>query len=113
MQIKNPTDNSIEVCVMKTTYFIEANGTLNNVPETHARFWQEHLHNFLILRNDDLEKVVVKDPIPKEVTAKVKEPKTETTKEEVKEEVKETPKKKETILEKAKRVVAKKTNLKK
>ena len=111
MQIKNPTKNDIKVSIKGIPYCILAEGTLNNVPEVHARQWQESLHKFLILRKDSSEKVEVKPTIPKEVIAEVKEPVVEAPKKEVKEE----PKKevKETIVEKVKKVVAKKTNKKK
>ena len=56
MQIKNPLNEKIEgVKINETIYNIEANGTLDNVPEADARYWQENLHKFLILRKDKLE----------------------------------------------------------
>ncbi|MCK9371294.1 hypothetical protein M0R04_15380 [Candidatus Dojkabacteria bacterium] len=64
MQIKNPLNEKIEgVKINETIYNIEANGTLDNVPEADARYWQENLHKFLILRKDKLEEVVSKETI--------------------------------------------------
>ena len=70
MQIKNPINEAITgVKIGENIYSIEANGTLDNVPEKDARFWQENLHKFLILRKDKLEEVkeveVVEIPTPK------------------------------------------------
>ena len=70
MQIKNPINEAITgVKINNTIYNIEANGTLDNVPEADARFWQENLHKFLILRKDKLEDIkeveVVEIPTPK------------------------------------------------
>lgn len=56
MKIKNPSNRAIEnVIIFGERYSIDAEGTLENVPEKHARYWQENLHKFLILRQDDLE----------------------------------------------------------
>ena len=88
MQIKNPTKEKIEgVQIGENIYSIEAEGTLKNVPEADARYWQENLHKFLILRKDELEEVkeeVVE--IPKPTVETIETPVVE---EEVKEEVKE------------------------
>ena len=95
MQIKNPSDRAIEnVRIFGVLYSIEALGTLELVPEAHARYWQENLHKFLILRKDKLEEKkeeVVEVPEPKvaEVSVEpevVSEPVVEEVKEEVKEE---------------------------
>lgn len=73
MKIYNPSNNAIEnVSIFGVKYSISAEGTLDNVPEAHARFWQESLHNFLVLRKDKLEtpteeKVEVPEPKVKEV----------------------------------------------
>lgn len=72
MIIKNPTKEAIEVSIGTmgnagaAIYRIEAEGTLENVPEEHARYWQESLHKFLILKK---EKETVKETIeiPEEV----------------------------------------------
>ena len=78
MQIKNPTKEKIEgVQIGENIYTIEAEGTLENVPESDARYWQENLHKFLILRKDKLEDVKVETveiPTPKveEVTVEEK-----------------------------------------
>src|SRR3990167_8349638 len=56
MQIKNPSNKAInDVRIFGVSYSIEAEGTLDNVPEHVARYWQESLHKFLILRKDKLE----------------------------------------------------------
>ena len=69
MQIKNPSSGAIEnVKIFGVLYSIEALGTLNNVPEAHARYWQENLHKFIILKKDKLEEAkeeVVEIPEPK------------------------------------------------
>ncbi len=52
MIIKNPTKDSIEVSIKGVTYKIEAEGVLEGVPEEAARYWQENLHKFLILRKE-------------------------------------------------------------
>ena len=70
MQIKNPSNNAIEnVKIYGISYSIEAEGTLDNVPEAHARYWQENLHKFLVLRKDKLEtvkeEIVIEIPLPK------------------------------------------------
>lgn len=58
MQIKNPTNNKIEGVLIKgEVYSIDANGTLDNIPEEIARYWQENLHKFLILKKDKLENI--------------------------------------------------------
>lgn len=98
MQIRNPNSEAIEnVKIFGVLYSIEGEGVLNNVPEAHARYWQENLHKFLILRKDKLEEekkeevvevpqpsVVVVENIPE--TDVVIEPVVEKTVEEVKEE---------------------------
>lgn len=58
MKITNPSNKAIEnVRIFGVLYSIPAEGTLDNVPEAHARYWQESLHKFLILRKDKLEEV--------------------------------------------------------
>lgn len=88
MQIKNPTKEKIEgVQIGENSYSIDAEGTLKNVPEADARYWQENLHKFLILRKDELEEVkedVVEVPKPTVETVE-----TPVVEDEVKEEVKE------------------------
>lgn len=78
MQIKNPTKEKIEgIQIGENFYSIDAEGTLENVPEADARYWQEYLHKFLILRKDKLEEVKVETveiPTPKvEEVPEVKE----------------------------------------
>lgn len=60
MIIKNPTKNPIEVDIFGVHYRIEAEDSLENVPEATARYWQENLHSFLILRKD---KEAVVEPV--------------------------------------------------
>lgn len=52
MIIKNPTKNRIAVKIFGVDYDIAPEGTLENVPEAAARYWQENLHKFLVLRKD-------------------------------------------------------------
>ncbi len=76
MQIKNPSNNAInDIRIFGVLYSIEAEGTLDNVPEEHARYWQETIHKFLILRKDRLE--------AKPETIEVPTPKVEEVKPEV------------------------------
>ena len=93
MQIKNPTKEKIEgIKIGENIYSIEAEGTLENVPETDARYWQENLHKFLVLRKDKLEDVKVETveiPTPKVEEVPVEE--TPVVETEIKEEVKKTP----------------------
>lgn len=63
MKIKNPTKEPIEVLIKGTTYRIEAEGTLNNVPDEAAEYWQS-LHKFLELRKEKVEDVKVEIPAP-------------------------------------------------
>ena len=82
MQIKNPSNNAIEnVKIYGISYSIEAEGTLDNVPEAHARYWQESLHKFLVLRKDKLEtvkaEVVIEIPLPKVTELELHETKEE------------------------------------
>lgn len=81
MQIKNPTKEVLEVQVKGIKYRIEPEGTINNVPEEHARYWQESIHKFIILRNEKSE--VVEEEAPVIDTSKVVEPKIETEEYEV------------------------------
>lgn len=83
MQIKNPTKEAIKnVKIKENVYSIEAEGTLNNVPEEDARYWQENLHKFLIIKKDSLEAT------PQPETVEIPKPETvEEVKEEVVEEV--------------------------
>lgn len=57
MKIINPTKEKISVQIKGIKYTIEAEGVLNNIPEEHAREWQENLHKFLVLRKDEREEV--------------------------------------------------------
>lgn len=114
MKITNPTKEKIEgVQIGINTYSIEAEGTLDNVPEVDARYWQENIHKFLILRKDKLE-----DVVSKEIIVEIPTPKVEEVKEEIDEEVKEEEpiiEVKDEVIEEVKEeiVVAKKTNKKK
>lgn len=65
MKIINPENVEISVKVEGVTYTLPALGELTNVPEKHARYWQENLHKFLILRKDE--------PVKVEETVKLKE----------------------------------------
>ena len=69
MQIKNPSNKALNnIRIFGELYSIEAEGTLENVPEHVARYWQENLHKFLVLRKDKLEEKkveVVEVPEPK------------------------------------------------
>ena len=80
MRIKNPIKENIEVIIKGIPYFLPSEGILENVPEEHARYWQESLHKFIQLEKDKV--AVVKE----EVTEKIIEKKEE-EKEEVKAEV--------------------------
>jgi len=97
MKIINPSNKAIEnVRIFGVLYSIEAEGTLENVPEAHARYWQE-LHKFLVLRKDKLEdvtKVETKLEIPTPFFPEVKTEEVEEIEEVVEEEeevVEETP----------------------
>lgn len=87
MQIKNPTKEKIEgVQIGTNIYSIESEGTLNNVPEEDARYWQENLHKFLVLRKDKLEdskEVVSQETIVEIPTPKVEEVIKDTKEEEI------------------------------
>lgn len=64
MQIKNPSNKAItDVKIYGVSYSIDAEGTLENVPEEHARYWQS-LHSFLILRKDKREEPIVDVIVP-------------------------------------------------
>ena len=100
MLIKNPTKEKISVVISLNNYTIEPEGTLKNVPEADARYWQENLHKFLVIRKDELETSVdevIEIPKAKEVE-EVKEEEIVPEKEEktIEEEpiVKESPKSK-------------------
>lgn len=94
--IKNPTDRDISnVKIFGESYSIEAQGTLANIPEHIARYWQENLHKFLILKKEsmkEVEKVEIPQPKVEEVKEEevVEEAVEPETTEEVKEEVEET-----------------------
>lgn len=79
MQIKNPTKDTLEVTVKGVAYSIEPEGTLNNIPEEHARYWQENLHKFIQIKKDKLE------DLPVEETVEIPQPKVEEVKQEVSE----------------------------
>jgi len=107
MQIKNPINSDIKVSIKGESYFLPANGTLSNVPEAHARQWQESLHKFLILKKDELEAVVKE-------TIEITKPEVEVEKEILEDLGEVIEEKKEEVKEvKPKKVVAKKTNKKK
>ncbi len=74
MQIKNPSNNAItDVRIFGVSYSIEAEGTLDNVPEEHARYWQENLHKFLVLRKDKREEPKVEEEVVEVPKPKVEE----------------------------------------
>lgn len=82
MKITNPTKNKIEgIKIGENTYSIDAEGTLNNVPEKDARYWQENLHKFLVLKKDSLEEVSKKEVV--EIPTPVIPAVTETVSEEI------------------------------
>ena len=65
MIIKNPTNEKISVLIKGVSYTVEAEGTINNVPEEHARYWQENLHKFIILRKEkEIVSEVIEIPQP-------------------------------------------------
>lgn len=108
MQIKNPSNKAIEdVKIFGVSYSIDAEGTLDNVPEEHARYWQENLHKFLILRKDKLEAKpeVVEIPTPKIEEVMESVPETEETVEEVKDAAEEELPVPEAIVEEVKEEV--------
>lgn len=86
MQIKNPTENALDVQVKGVKYHIEAEGTLNNIPEEVARYWQENIHKFIQIQKDKLEAEV---SVPVIDVSKVKEPVIEASLEEKEEETEE------------------------
>jgi hypothetical protein len=97
--IKNPTSRAIEnVKIFGETYSIEAEGKLENIPEAIARYWQENLHKFLVIRKEDkveVEKEEIPQPkvveeVKEEVAPEVIEP--EAVEEVKEEEVVEKPK---------------------
>ncbi len=63
MKITNPTKEKIEVQIKGVHYEIEPEGSISNIPEDIARFWQEHTHKFIQLRKDKLEEVKKEEEI--------------------------------------------------
>ncbi len=102
MKIYNPSNKAInDVKIFGVSYSIDAEGTLENVPEKVARFWQENLHKFLVLKKDNLElkgseDIIIPNKEEKEVVVETKEDETlepvTVDKTEEKEVVTETPK---------------------
>lgn len=64
MIVKNPTKEEISIQVLGTTYTVGA-GEEISVPESVAKYWQESIHNFIIVSP---EKAVV---VPKVELKKV------------------------------------------
>ncbi len=52
MQVTNPTNEALEIQYRGTTYSVEAKGTVKNVLDEAAQYWQKELHNFIILEAD-------------------------------------------------------------
>lgn len=72
MTVKNPTNNDITVQIMGVKYTVPANGEVKYVPEEHALYWRDKLHQFLVLGQDVVEKT--EKETPKKEEAKVEEP---------------------------------------
>lgn len=102
MKIYNPSNKAItDVKIFGVSYSIDAEGTLENVPENVARYWQENLHKFLQIKKDSLElkgseDIIIPKKEEKEIVVEIKEDETLETanveKTEEKEVVTETPK---------------------
>lgn len=88
MKIYNPSNKAItDVRIFGTLWSIDAEGTLENVPEETARYWQS-LHSFLQIKKDKLEdKKVETIEVPAPKVAEV----LESTPEEITPEVVEEP----------------------
>lgn len=71
MRVKNPTSNSITVQILGTKYTVPADGEVGNIPAEVAKFWQENLHNFLILSEDKTREVPAMDEIVEELKQEV------------------------------------------
>lgn len=92
MKITNPTKEKIEVQIKGVKYSIEPESSIDNIDEEVARFWQEGIHKFLILRKDKLEDTkidteVIAVPEPKIGEVVVEETMKEVTMPEVETEV--------------------------
>ncbi len=77
MQITNPTKEKISVLIEGVDYSIEPGGTIENIPESVARNWQENTHKFIQIKKDKLEKtpspVIVTPPAPEAAEEKESE----------------------------------------
>lgn len=74
MKITNPVEDKLEVKIEGEDYSIEGGETID-IPEPHARYWKNRLHDFLVLEESDsaTEKIVDEDPEVEEVIKEVKE----------------------------------------
>jgi len=90
MKVTNTTENSITVMLTGKEYTVDADSTISGVPTKDAKYWQESLHNFIILSEEDT--VSVEETV-EEVNEEVKEEVVEEVKEEEKEEPKKATKK--------------------
>jgi hypothetical protein len=66
MIIKNPTTNEIRVQILGTKYVLPASGEIKYVPEEHALYWKDKIHNFLILSEDKAEVKEKVEPVKEE-----------------------------------------------
>lgn len=59
MVVTNPTDQDINVSIKGTDYFLAANSSIKGVKESHAIYWKNSLHQFLIVSPEtkEVEKV--------------------------------------------------------
>lgn len=64
MKLINPIDKDLSVQIRGVNYSIEAKGYLSNISKEDAKYWQEHIHNFLIIEDGSSAK---KEEVKKEV----------------------------------------------
>lgn len=83
MKITNPLDKDISVSYRGVDYTVDANSSINNVPDKAAIYWKSMIHNFIIISSDSepVKEVEVKKEVIEEIVENV---------------VKEKPKKKST-----------------
>lgn len=70
MIVKNPTDKEISVQILGTQYTVPANGEREGVKDEHAIHWKEQIHNFLILKNEEVAEVS-EETVTEETTKEV------------------------------------------
>ncbi len=58
MQITNPTKEKISVLIEGVDYSIEPGGTIENIPESVARNWQENTHKFIQIKKESEEESI-------------------------------------------------------